>query len=96
MAALGRTDVDVSSICLSGNVFGWTADTTSSYLVEHGRSEAIIGGGMVDRGTRDQLVIASKSAVAAGRYATCARTRSSARRTRRSTSTFERAAASVP
>src|SRR4029079_2274834 len=35
-------------------------DTANSYLVEHGRSETIIGGWMADRGNRDELVIATK------------------------------------
>lgn len=35
-------------------------DTANSYLVEHGRSETIIGEWMAERGNRDQLVIATK------------------------------------
>jgi aryl-alcohol dehydrogenase (NADP+) len=35
-------------------------DTANSYLVEHGRSETIIGGWLADRGTRDQIVLATK------------------------------------
>jgi aryl-alcohol dehydrogenase-like predicted oxidoreductase len=35
-------------------------DTANSYLVEHGRSETIIGSWMADRGNRDQLVVATK------------------------------------
>jgi aryl-alcohol dehydrogenase-like predicted oxidoreductase len=35
-------------------------DTANSYLVEHGRSETIIGRWMVDRGNRDQIVVATK------------------------------------
>jgi aryl-alcohol dehydrogenase-like predicted oxidoreductase len=35
-------------------------DTANSYLVEHGRSETIIGRWMADRGNRDDLVIATK------------------------------------
>jgi aryl-alcohol dehydrogenase-like predicted oxidoreductase len=35
-------------------------DTANSYLVEHGRSEAIIGRWMADRGNRDELVVATK------------------------------------
>jgi aryl-alcohol dehydrogenase-like predicted oxidoreductase len=35
-------------------------DTANSYLVEHGRSETIIGGWMADRGNRDQIVVATK------------------------------------
>src|SRR3954447_25753610 len=80
MAALGRTDLDVFTLCLGGNVFGWTADepqshavldayteaggnfvdTASSYLVEHGRSETIIGRWMAARGNRDRIVLATK------------------------------------
>jgi aryl-alcohol dehydrogenase-like predicted oxidoreductase len=35
-------------------------DTANSYLVEHGRSETIIGRWMADRGTRDRIVLATK------------------------------------
>jgi aryl-alcohol dehydrogenase-like predicted oxidoreductase len=35
-------------------------DTANSYLVEHGRSEAIIGRWLADRGHRDELVVATK------------------------------------
>lgn len=35
-------------------------DTANSYLVEHGRSEMIIGRWMADRGNRDELVVATK------------------------------------
>jgi aryl-alcohol dehydrogenase-like predicted oxidoreductase len=35
-------------------------DTANSYLVEHGRSETIIGRWMTDRGNRDQIVVATK------------------------------------
>jgi aryl-alcohol dehydrogenase-like predicted oxidoreductase len=35
-------------------------DTANSYLVEHGRSENIIGRWMADRGNRDQMVVATK------------------------------------
>jgi aryl-alcohol dehydrogenase-like predicted oxidoreductase len=80
LTLLGRTDLEVFSICLGGNVFGWTADepqsqavldayvaaggnfidTANSYLVEHGRSETIIGRWLAERGHRDQLVLATK------------------------------------
>jgi aryl-alcohol dehydrogenase-like predicted oxidoreductase len=43
-------------------------DTANSYLIEHGRSETIIGRWMSDRGCRDQLVVATK--VGGGRGAT--------------------------
>ncbi len=35
-------------------------DTANSYLVEHGRSEAIIGRWIAERGNRDQIVLATK------------------------------------
>jgi aryl-alcohol dehydrogenase-like predicted oxidoreductase len=35
-------------------------DTANSYLVEHGRSETIIGRWLADRGNRDELVVATK------------------------------------
>jgi aryl-alcohol dehydrogenase-like predicted oxidoreductase len=35
-------------------------DTANSYLVEHGRSESIIGGWLAARGNRDELVLATK------------------------------------
>jgi len=35
-------------------------DTANSYLVEHGRSEAIIGRWLADRGDRDRIVLATK------------------------------------
>jgi aryl-alcohol dehydrogenase-like predicted oxidoreductase len=80
MPTLGRTDLDVFTLCLGGNVFGWTADeaqsravldaytaaggnfvdTANSYLVEHGRSEAILGRWLAERGDRDEIVVATK------------------------------------
>ena len=80
MTTLGRTDLEVSAICLGGNVFGWTADapqsrailaaytvaggnfidTANSYLLEHGRSETIIGRWIAARGNREQIVLATK------------------------------------
>jgi aryl-alcohol dehydrogenase (NADP+) len=35
-------------------------DTANSYLIEHGRSETIIGRWMADRGNRDSIVVATK------------------------------------
>jgi aryl-alcohol dehydrogenase-like predicted oxidoreductase len=35
-------------------------DTANSYLVEHGRSETILGTWMADRGNRDEIVLATK------------------------------------
>jgi len=35
-------------------------DTANSYLVEHGRSETILGRWMADRGNRDRIVLATK------------------------------------
>ena len=33
MSRLGRTDLDVFSLCLGGNVFGWTADEPTSFAL---------------------------------------------------------------
>jgi aryl-alcohol dehydrogenase-like predicted oxidoreductase len=41
-------------------------DTANSYLVEHGRSETIIGRWMAARGNRDELVVATKVGGGAG------------------------------
>jgi aryl-alcohol dehydrogenase-like predicted oxidoreductase len=35
-------------------------DTANSYLIEHGRSETIIGRWLADRGNRDKIVVATK------------------------------------
>ncbi|HUO72220.1 MAG TPA: aldo/keto reductase [Solirubrobacteraceae bacterium] len=35
-------------------------DTANSYLIEHGRSETIIGRWLADRGNRDEIVLATK------------------------------------
>src|SRR5579884_2691277 len=35
-------------------------DTANSYLVEHGRSETILGRWMAERGNRDRIVLATK------------------------------------
>ena len=35
-------------------------DTANSYLVEHGRSETILGRWLADRGNRDELIVATK------------------------------------
>ncbi|HEY3715430.1 MAG TPA: aldo/keto reductase [Jatrophihabitantaceae bacterium] len=35
-------------------------DTSNSYLIEHGRSETIIGRWLADRGNRDRVVVATK------------------------------------
>jgi aryl-alcohol dehydrogenase-like predicted oxidoreductase len=41
MATIPRTDLDVSAICLGGNVFGWTADRDESFAV----LDAFLAGG---------------------------------------------------
>lgn len=46
MAQLGKTDLDVSRICLGGNVFGWTADREESFAVLDAFRAA--GGNFVD------------------------------------------------
>jgi aryl-alcohol dehydrogenase-like predicted oxidoreductase len=43
-----------------GAAGGNFVDTANSYLVEHGRSETIIGRWMADRGNRDEIVLATK------------------------------------
>jgi aryl-alcohol dehydrogenase-like predicted oxidoreductase len=42
MALIPRTELDVSGLCLGGNVFGWTADREASFAVLDG---FIAGGG---------------------------------------------------
>jgi aryl-alcohol dehydrogenase-like predicted oxidoreductase len=42
MTKIPRTDLDVSSLCLGGNVFGWTADRDESFAVLDG---FLAGGG---------------------------------------------------
>ena len=42
MRALGRSNLQVSPICLGGNVFGWTADESTSYRL----LDASVGAGM--------------------------------------------------
>ncbi|QFZ23773.1 aldo/keto reductase [Saccharothrix syringae] len=46
MTKLGTSDLDVSRLCLGGNVFGWTADEETSYAILDGFTEA--GGNFVD------------------------------------------------
>ena len=46
MAKLGDTDLDVSGLCLGGNVFGWTADEEASFAVLDAYVEA--GGNFID------------------------------------------------
>src|SRR5271154_3740395 len=41
MRSLGSTPLQVSSLCLGGNVFGWTADERASFEV----LDAYVGGG---------------------------------------------------
>jgi aryl-alcohol dehydrogenase-like predicted oxidoreductase len=43
-------------------------DTANSYLVEHGRSETIIGRWMATRGNRDQIVVATKVGGGRGQF----------------------------
>src|SRR3954468_14826498 len=43
-------------------------DTANSYLVEHGRSETIIGRWMAERGNRDRIVLATKVGGGKGPY----------------------------
>jgi aryl-alcohol dehydrogenase-like predicted oxidoreductase len=46
MARLGETELDVSRLCLGGNVFGWTADEAASFAVLDAYVDA--GGNFVD------------------------------------------------
>lgn len=75
---IGPSDLHVFPLALSGNVFGWTADSVEServldsYLAHGGnfidtadsyaggRSEIILGNWMRSRGSRDDIVLASK------------------------------------
>ncbi len=75
---IGSSDLEVFPIALSGNVFGWTADSVEServldsYLAHGGnfvdtadsyaggRSEIILGNWLRARGSRDDLVLATK------------------------------------
>lgn len=58
-------------------------DTANSYLVEHGRSETIIGRWMADRANRARVVVATKVGGGRERFATCARRRRLASRVSR-------------
>jgi aryl-alcohol dehydrogenase-like predicted oxidoreductase len=53
----GRSREVLDAYVAAGGNF---VDTANSYLVEHGRSETIIGRWLADRGNRDDLVIATK------------------------------------
>jgi aryl-alcohol dehydrogenase-like predicted oxidoreductase len=46
MAHLGKTELDVSRLCLGGNVFGWTADEAASFEVLDAYAAA--GGNFID------------------------------------------------
>jgi aryl-alcohol dehydrogenase-like predicted oxidoreductase len=46
MTKLGTSDLDVSRLCLGGNVFGWTADEEASFAVLDGYTAA--GGNFID------------------------------------------------
>jgi len=46
MALLGTTDLDIYPLCLGGNVFGWTADRSESFLVLDTFTGA--GGNLID------------------------------------------------
>lgn len=46
MERIGRSDVEVSPLCLGGNVFGWTADPDASYAILDAFVEA--GGNAID------------------------------------------------
>ncbi len=46
MTKLGSSDLDVSPLCLGGNVFGWTADEDASFAVLDAYTAA--GGNFID------------------------------------------------
>jgi aryl-alcohol dehydrogenase-like predicted oxidoreductase len=46
MATIPRTDIDVSGLCLGGNVFGWTAEREASFAVLDAYAAA--GGNFID------------------------------------------------
>ena len=46
MTRLGSTDLEISPLCLGGNVFGWTADEAESFAVLDAFAEA--GGTFID------------------------------------------------
>ena len=46
MTKLGSSDLDVSPLCLGGNVFGWTADEENSFAVLD--AFAAVGGSFID------------------------------------------------
>ncbi|HEX9034727.1 MAG TPA: aldo/keto reductase, partial [Streptosporangiaceae bacterium] len=46
MRRIGHTDLQVSALCLGGNVFGWTADEAASFEILDAYIEA--GGNFVD------------------------------------------------
>jgi aryl-alcohol dehydrogenase-like predicted oxidoreductase len=46
MAVIPRTDLDVSGLCLGGNVFGWTADRETSFALLDAYAAA--GGNFID------------------------------------------------
>lgn len=46
MTKIGSSDLDVSALCLGGNVFGWTADTETSFAVLDAYTAA--GGNFID------------------------------------------------
>lgn len=88
---IGKRALQVSPICLGGNVFGWTADEETSFAVLDafvaaggnfidtaniysawvpgnvgGESETIIGRWLAARGSRDDVVIATKVGMQGG------------------------------
>jgi aryl-alcohol dehydrogenase-like predicted oxidoreductase len=65
MPVLGRTGLDVFSICLGGNVFGWTADEQESFAVLDAYVEA--GGNFVDT-ANSYMVKGGESETVIGRW----------------------------
>jgi aryl-alcohol dehydrogenase-like predicted oxidoreductase len=90
---LGATGLEVSPLCLGGNVFGWTTDLDASFAVldrfvelggnfidtanvysgwapgnQGGESETIVGRWLTARGTREQVVIATKVGMGSAKF----------------------------
>ena len=65
MTTLGRTDLEVSAICLGGNVFGWTADESQSWAILAAYTAA--GGNFIDT-ANSYLIERGRSETIIGRW----------------------------
>jgi aryl-alcohol dehydrogenase-like predicted oxidoreductase len=55
MTRLGSSDLDVSALCLGGNVFGWTADEHASFAVLD--ADVAGGGNFIDTADADSSLV---------------------------------------